>query len=1034
MSAEAVDFELIFEALLAPHLVLSPDLRIAAANEGLCHLLQLSRGELLGQPALTVFAQHPASELVSLPAWQEALAEVVRMPRSHTLSLQYNLRRSNGSLVPSYWQLQLRPVLTPHNTLRYLLCRVVNVTDEVLARQQDTLNREGFGLLAQATHDAIWDYDPRTDTVWRNAAFKTLFGFPPETDCQALNFWHERLHPADRPRVHAEQARALASPRETVFTIEYRFERGDGSWAEVVDRAYVLRDGQGQPVRLLGAMQDVTRQRAAERLAQQSATRFQLLAEVQHQLIWITDAEGHLEYVNPYWEHFTGLALPDSRDWQWQHLTHPDDFARIFEQRRGALLRPEPVEMEIRLLEQATGEYRWFLSRSVPVQAPDGTVTQWVGTATNIDSQKRTEQALQQSNEQFRHLLEALPQMAWMSRAEGGVIYYNQRWYDFTGGTFAELQEWGWEKFIHPDDLGPTTARWQHALATGTRFEAEHRWRNQQGQYRWFLARAEALRDADGHILHWVGTNTDIHERRQALQLLQEKDEQLQNIIGNVPAYIITMFGPTHVVGFINEQLQQLLAGRARVGQPVAESLPELAADGLLPLLDAVYASGQPYSALEVEFPILDAAGQPVATRYFDFTYQPLHDEDGRMQGILLFATDATERVQARRRADQLDAEVRRRDEQFRFLAESIPQIVWTARPDGRIDYYNQRWSDYTGFSPEESKQKGWTAVVFPEDREKVVTQYYASIRSGQDYQEESRWRGADGQYRWFLHRARPMRDAGGHVVKWFGTSTDIDDFKTVQQRLEQQNAALTHTNQDLDNFVYTASHDLKQPINNMAGIFEELTRTAYFRDPDAVKLIAMFERALHQIYDTIHNLSELVQVQKLRHNLPPETVLLEPLAREVLASIGEHLSSIRAEVTLDFTQVPVVEFVRPNLQSVLYNLLSNALKYAAPTRRPRILLRSELEEGHPVLVVQDNGVGIDLERYGSQLFTMFRRFHSHVDGSGMGLYLVNRIVQSHGGHVEVQSVVNEGTVFRIHLTSAAPLPASTAEPLLYSI
>jgi len=771
MPAEAVDFELLFEALLAPHLALGPDLTIVAANAGLCRLLGRSRAELLGQPAQAIFAAH--SDAATLAAWQAALTETLRQHCSHTLRLEHAFAPTTDAAL-RHWQVQLRPVPEAPDAVRYLLCRLLDVTDQVVAEQQ--------------------------------------------------------------------------------------------------------------------------------------------------------------------------------------------------------------------------------------------------------------------SNERFRLLLEGLPQMAWISRPEGGVTYYNQRWYDFTGSTFEELRELGWKHFIHPDDLSETTRRWQHALATGERFENEHRWRDRQGHYRWFLARAEAVRDAQGRIIQWVGSNTDIHERRQALAMLQEKDQQLQGIIRNVPAHIVTMFGPGHVIGFINDQLQQLLGGRAQVGQPVAQSLPELSEDGLIELLDQVYASGQAYSALEVPFPILGPKGAPVDLRHFDFTYQPLHDESGQTQGILMFAIDATERVLARRRADQLDTQVRQRDQQFRFLAESIPQIVWTARPDGRVDYYNQRWTDFTGFSAEESRQLGWAGVIPPEDLESVQARYQAGIRSGRDYEEEGRWRGADGRYRWFLHRAQPMRDAEGNIVKWFGTSTDIDDFKRTQQRLEQQNATLTLTNQDLDNFVYTASHDLKQPINNMAGIFAELTRTAYFRDPEAVKLIGMFERALQQIYDTIHNLSELVQVQKLRLSVPAEAVDLTQLAQEITTSIGEQIAAAHAVVTLDFAALPVVEFVRPNLQSVLYNLLSNALKYAAPGRQPQIQLRSAVEDGHPVIIVQDNGLGIDLERYGRQLFNIFRRFHSHVDGSGMGLYLVNRIVQSHGGRVEVQSTVGEGTTFRIHLSADTPPRLPLPEELIYSI
>nr|WP_223284931.1 ATP-binding protein [Hymenobacter qilianensis] len=130
-----------------------------------------------------------------------------------------------------------------------------------------------------------------------------------------------------------------------------------------------------------------------------------------------------------------------------------------------------------------------------------------------------------------------------------------------------------------------------------------------------------------------------------------------------------------------------------------------------------------------------------------------------------------------------------------------------------------------------------------------------------------------------------------------------------------------------------------------------------------------------------------------------------------------EQVEEVGGKFELDTTAVPTLWFVRSNLQSVLYNLLSNALKYAMPGRPPYIRVRTDLVDGVPVLTVTDNGLGIDMARHGAELFQMFRRFHDHVAGSGMGLHLVNRIIQQAGGHVEVESTVGEGTTFRVYFS-----------------
>lgn len=1017
MAADPVDFELLFEVLPTPHLVLRPDLTLLALNEAMCRLLGCERTEILGQSIFEALASGPVTGPLDSAALFEALQLVLD---THTLQVldaqQFTHTVPEGRAFPRHWQMTLRPVLSAEGGLRYILCRCLDITDQIRLQQQGKFNYESFTLLARATHDVIWDHDLRTGYLWRNELFSTLFGYPIAPENSTVEFWRSCLHPDDQPALE-QQLTALLTSTTNTGNAEYRLRRADGTWAEVADRFYIVRDEQGQPLRMLGAMQDVTQARHTERALHQSLEQFQLLADFVPQLVWTANARGEVTYTNQRWQEYTDEGTSPA--------LHPDEL---------------------------------------------------------------------------------------------------------------------WQQQLHPDDCTRAQQRWQHSWLTGEAYECEYRLRSRTGHYRWFLAQALPVRNAAGEIQQWFGSCTNIDEQKRTQLVLAEQDQQLQYIVGEVPALLATLLGPHHVVGFINSRFNHLLGGEVKPGQTARTAAPWLDEKGLLQILDEVYTSGEPASVQEQPVLLPAHVGLSRQELYFDFVCRPLHNEGGGVQGILVFAVDVTERVLARRRVEALNQELhqqdellrqmleslpqmtsivrpdgvveyaspqwfeysgqdvdglsegwlhclhpddaaasialfahaqisqqgyaqqirllrhdgqyrwhlnrmvpsinnqgqlhrwyasstdiheqqvlaeelRRSEEQFRFLAETIPAIAWTAQPDGRIDYINSRWSDSTGVSVEQTLQEGWAPLLHQDEREQTMARYQHCMETGENLEMETRLLDVrTGRYRWYLHRAYPLREASGSITRWFGTTTDIDDYKGVQQHLEERNAELTRTNQDLDNFVYTASHDLLQPINNMSGIFQELTRIAYFRDPDAVKLIAMFEKALHQINGTIHDLAQLVQVQKQRHELPLEPMALAPLVQEVLTSVGDTLETERAVVSTDFAAVPVLHFVRPNLQSVLYNLISNALKYASPGRRPHISLRTELDNGHPVLLVQDNGLGIDLARYGSEMFQMFRRFHDHVPGSGMGLYLVNRIVQSHGGHISVESYVGEGTTFRIYL------------------
>ncbi|OON68436.1 hybrid sensor histidine kinase/response regulator [Hymenobacter sp. CRA2] len=236
-------------------------------------------------------------------------------------------------------------------------------------------------------------------------------------------------------------------------------------------------------------------------------------------------------------------------------------------------------------------------------------------------------------------------------------------------------------------------------------------------------------------------------------------------------------------------------------------------------------------------------------------------------------------------------------------------------------------------------------------------------------------------------------------------------------QQLQAVNQQLARTNADLDNFVYAASHDLRQPVNNLRGLFDELRRVATFNDPEEAQLLHLVDESLEDLSTTITDLAAVVQVARRPGEQTTEPVALADLTADVLQTLRPQIQEVDATINTDFTALPELEYVRSNLRTILLNLLSNAVKYRHPDRSPCICVRTYPAGEQPVLEVKDNGLGMNLERHGSELFQLFRRFHPHAgEGTGVGLFLVNRLVQPHGGRVEVESKEGRGTTFRVLL------------------
>ncbi|UOG77536.1 hybrid sensor histidine kinase/response regulator (plasmid) [Hymenobacter tibetensis] len=262
---------------------------------------------------------------------------------------------------------------------------------------------------------------------------------------------------------------------------------------------------------------------------------------------------------------------------------------------------------------------------------------------------------------------------------------------------------------------------------------------------------------------------------------------------------------------------------------------------------------------------------------------------------------------------------------------------------------------------------------------------------------------------------------------------TSVEELTTARQQIHQQNTLLTQTNRelastnqelartnaDLDNFVYAASHDLRQPANNLRGLFEELRGAATISDPDAAQMWRLFDESLRALTTTITDLADVVQVARQPNEQATELVAFEDIAAQVLQTLHPEIQAAHAVVEADFSALPEIAYGRSNLRTILVNLVSNALKYRHPDCTARVQIRSYLAMNQPVLEVQDNGLGIDLQQHGNDLFQLFRRFHPQANtGTGVGLFLVNRLVQAQGGHIDVDSQQGEGTTFRVFLRS----------------
>jgi len=272
----------------------------------------------------------------------------------------------------------------------------------------------------------------------------------------------------------------------------------------------------------------VARKRVEERLLQSEAALQNAFHEIKKSeaklrrvidtiptLAWCNLADGPNEFLSRRWHEYTGLSPEESHGWGWQVAFHPDDLPALMRTWQELLVSGEPGEIEARL-RRHDGIYRWFLIRVEPFRDDTGRIDRWYGTSTDIEDRKQAEQALQSSQRNLSSIINTMPTFAWSARPDGSADFLNDRWLQYAGLSAAQALGWKWLAAIHPDDLNHLTDYWQSIMITGEPGEIEVRIRRYDGEYRWFLIRANAVRDESGTIVKWYGTNTDIDDRKRA--------------------------------------------------------------------------------------------------------------------------------------------------------------------------------------------------------------------------------------------------------------------------------------------------------------------------------------------------------------------------------------------------------------------------------------------------------------------------------------------------------------------------------------
>lgn len=601
--------------------------------------------------------------------------------------------------------------------------------------------------------------------------------------------------------------------------------------------------------------------------------------------------------------------------------------------------------------------------------------------------------AAEQSESRFRGVFQSSAIGVAILTPDAKFRLVNPAFCHITGYSEEELQSMDCPQLTHPDDCEATEDLVSSVIAGNIpSFSTEVRYFRKTGELVWVNSSVSLMRDVHRKPQYLIAVCQDITERKAA--------ERAKNLLGAIVDStddaissqdlngIVTSWnkGAEHLMGYTSEEM---------IGTSVMRLVPEEHRDEAIDIMERVR-RGESIDLYETVRRHKDGRMIDVSVMI-----SPMRNSQGEIVGASRIARDITERRNAQRALQ--DSEAR-----FRQLANSMPQMVFSTSADGFTDYYNQRWYEFTGDDRNVFGPISWEPLVHPDDLPVLHQGWMDAFRRGETFKYQLRLRDRkENRWRWFMGAAVPARDEHGNVVRWYGSTTDIDE----QKRREEE---LRRANQDLEQFAFSASHDLQEPLRTIM-IYSELLM---FRHGDRFEgesreFLEFLRNAASRMELLVRDLLAYTQVSRIE--APHERTD----AGEALAAALENLQGTVEEggAQVSAGPLPSLPVDSTHLRQLFQNLVGNAVKYRSPHRIPEVRIEAQRRNESWVFSVKDNGIGISPE-YKEHIFGLFKRLHSGAEysGTGIGLAICQRIVERYNGRIWVESEPGEGSTFYFSL------------------
>ncbi len=918
------------------------------------------------------------------------------------IEIEYRIYQPDGELR----HLKIKnKLMSPPSDENLFIGSIQDITQQKLIEEKFKLEYQRLTGAQQIAQIGSWEWDIENNKVsWTDELYQ-MHGLQPQ-ECEitykkAVSFFQRK----DVRSLNNLVKRALKTGESYDKTSLITTSKGEKKWVRAL--AEVIKGDNGQPLFLRGATQNITEQVQAKEILQKSESLFKQAEAIAHIGSW----EHQLATDKISWSDelycIYGLKPQGSAPTfeMFYSLIHPDDLELVKKTNEEALTNHKFKPYSMRIVRK-NGDIRYVYCRgNIEIDKKTNSLT-IIGTAQDITEQKLAEQKLVDSESRFRLLINALPQMAWTSLPNGYYDYFNDRTYEYTGLSSEEMKGSGWAQTIHADFQKKAIKLWLHAVKSGEPYELEFKAKRYDNEYRWHLARAVPMEDENGRIISWVGTATDIHDKKLAEERLKENQHFIQHITDTTPD-IIDVFDVTDRRTFFINRDPYTVLGYTK--QSIAEYGRDVVKIMMHP--DDLSASLKYKNSLftlkdneirQFEFRIKDIEGVWQWFRRRDTIFKKT--EDGRVWQVIGISQLITEQKKA-------EEQLKESQHFIEHITDSTPDVLYVLDlREIRIIYMNQAVYEILNYSPQDvidMRDQFIELLIHPDDQEIVHQSLASSLEAKDNELREMKYRLQDtyGNWHWIKCRTAIFkRDEKGNPIQIIGIAQDITESKKLEE--ESINLKLMQQKEISNAILQTQEEERKRIAealhNGLGQVLYGAKLSLNILDPDKsdskkdnVEIKTITNRLLDDAIEATKTISfELMPV--ILQDFGLETVLRDLLRKTLFKA------SIKYNLSLSGLKVRMKPDLEVAIFRIVQELINNLLKHSQATSAYISINKSS---DYISVQFKDNGLG-----FNTALTSKTK---------GFGLRSISNRVKLLNGQFNIETAKGKGTSVLIDIPIA---------------